>query len=374
MKYSGNFGLERETLRVDNNGALSKTPHPFGLDEQITRDFCENQVELITPVCKSINEALDALKQLDERAGTTLSGLGESLWLYSNPPHIESENDIPIAVFEGALSHKSDYRLALQMRYGKRLMLLSGVHFNFSFSDEFLDEASGGKTDRAFKDALYLRLYKQLMTHSFLLVLLTAQSAYYDKSFERDGGSGVILSRYSSVRNSERGYFNPFVPVLDHTDIAAFCESVEAYINKGMLFSASELYLPVRMKPRGENSLAALKDGGVDHIELRMFDLNPKAPLGIDGRDLSFAHLLMIYLVTLPDFEFTPELQKAAIADHKSSALRERDPALVTRAERILDEMTAYFSGRDDALETIQFERNKLKMSDGERFENYYRR
>ena len=49
--YAGKFGIERETLRVDSQGKLAQTPHPFGSDEHITRDFCENQIELITPVC-----------------------------------------------------------------------------------------------------------------------------------------------------------------------------------------------------------------------------------------------------------------------------------------------------------------------------------
>ena len=371
--YKGKFGLERETLRIDKNGALAGTPHPFAPDEHITRDFCENQVELITPVCSSIDEVLFELKKLDDRTAKTLSKQGEKLWLYSNPPHIENEDDIPIAVFKGAQSAKSDYRHALKLRYGKRLMLLSGIHFNFSFSSEFLDDLSGNKADRAFTDALYLRLYKQLMRHSFVLVLLTSQSAYYDRSFDKDGDKGVVLSKYSSVRNSERGYFNPFVPILDHTDIESFCGSIDEYIQKGMLFSASELYLPVRMKPKGENSLAALRNNGVDHIELRMFDLDPKAPLGIDDRNLKFAYLLMIYLLTLPDFEFTEELQKQAIADHQKAALLYPEAGIVKRAETILSKMSEHFSDSSDAKAVIDYESSKLYRNVEDRFENYYR-
>ena len=56
--YKGCFGIERETLRVDSNGRLAQTPHPFGDDESLTRDFCENQTEIVTPVCSSIDEAV----------------------------------------------------------------------------------------------------------------------------------------------------------------------------------------------------------------------------------------------------------------------------------------------------------------------------
>ena len=44
--FEGKFGIERETLRVNSFGRLAQTPHPFGNDPHITRDFCENQIEL----------------------------------------------------------------------------------------------------------------------------------------------------------------------------------------------------------------------------------------------------------------------------------------------------------------------------------------
>ena len=177
---------------------------------------------------------------------------------------------------------------------------------------------------------------------------------------------------YLPTAKGDASYFNPFVPILDHTDIGSFCESIDEYIQKGMLFSASELYLPVRMKPRGENSLSALKNNGVDHIELRMFDLNPKAPLGIDANDLKFAHLLMIYLLTLHDFDLTDELQKSAIADHQKAALIDTDEELVKRAENILEDMSEYYSDSKERLEIIGYESKKLHQSVEERYQNYY--
>ena len=38
----GNFGLEREALRVTKDGRMAQTPHPFPPDHpRIVRDFCE---------------------------------------------------------------------------------------------------------------------------------------------------------------------------------------------------------------------------------------------------------------------------------------------------------------------------------------------
>ena len=44
--YKGFYGLERETLRIDHHGRLALTPHPFSRNESITRDYCENQIEI----------------------------------------------------------------------------------------------------------------------------------------------------------------------------------------------------------------------------------------------------------------------------------------------------------------------------------------
>jgi len=359
--YSGKFGIERETLRVDGQGRLAQTPHPFGNDEHITRDFCENQVELVTPVCHSVDEAVEALAELDKRAREELTKNGESIWLYSNPPHFDSEDDIPIADFTGDHSSKRAYREVLEQKYGKKLMLFSGIHFNFSFAEEFLRELNTNNEDfHTFRDELYLRLYKQLMIHSWLLVLLTAASPYYDASLDKDGKSGIIMSEYSSLRNSKWGYWNKFLPILDHRSLKTFTGSIKKHIVTGSLYSASELYLPIRLKPKGVNSLENLAANGVDHIELRMFDLNPSAPLGIDSRDLEFAHLLILYLLSQPDFDFTPELQEKAVRDHKNAALLEPDTKLLERGLEVIEEMEKHFSDNEKALEVIAFEKNKI--------------
>ncbi|WP_051411468.1 glutathione synthase [Ruminococcus flavefaciens] len=359
--YSGKFGIERETLRVDSQGRLALTPHPFGNDAHITRDFCENQVELVTPVAGSIEETLGYLKVLDDITRKKLAENGESIWLYSNPPHFDSEDDIPIADFTGDHSSKRAYREVLKQKYGKKLMLFSGIHFNFSFAEEFINEMNTeGEDFRTFKDELYLRLYKQLMVHSYLLVLLTTASPYYDASLDKDGRCGIIMSEYSSLRNSKRGYWNKFLPILDHKSLKTFTGSIKKHIVTGSLYSASELYLPIRLKPKGVNSLENLAANGVDHIELRMFDLNPSAPLGIDGRDLEFAHLLILYLTSQPDFDFTPELQEKAVSDHKNAALLSPDAELLERGESVIKEMERYFSSNKKALEIIRFEENKI--------------
>ncbi len=378
LLYSGNFGLERETLRVDVRGRLAQTPHPFGDETNITRDFCENQVELITPVCNSIDEVLQSLQTLHDRTVEKLAQQEETLWIYSNPPHFDSEQEIPIARFGGEQSFKQSYREALEKRYGKRLMLFSGVHFNFSFSDALLHEwYDGTESFSSFRNALYLRLYRQLFRHSWLLVLLTAASPDYDASLNGDGLQGIIRSETASLRNSARGYWNQFVPVLNHTSLETFAADIQEYVNKGLLFSVSELYLPIRLKPCGENTLENLVKNGVDHIELRMFDLNPLCPLGVSRKDLLFAHLLILYLVNQEDTELTPEQQEQAVSRHQQAAAYYPEETIIKQALQILERMRQKFSSHPEALTVIEYQKQKLtekRLCEQVRGKNFYQR
>ena len=139
----GKFGLEKESLRVTPEGFLSHTLHPFPDNPNMERDFCENQTELITDVHDSVEAAWKQMKDLHEKAVRILlkqKAGPEYLWPFSNPPYVRGEDDIPIAVYQGKLKRKEEYRKYLAAKYGKKKMLFSGIHFNFSFSDEFLRE------------------------------------------------------------------------------------------------------------------------------------------------------------------------------------------------------------------------------------------
>ncbi|MDE5862830.1 MAG: hypothetical protein K2H34_00595, partial [Lachnospiraceae bacterium] len=139
----GEFGLEKESLRVDSDGFLSHTKHPFEEQDNITRDFCENQIELITDVFGDVHNVIRHLEQLQIRVLETLQKLEtgrEYLWPFSNPPYVKGDWDIPIAQFEGELKQKTWYRDYLAGKYGKRIMLFSGIHLNYSFAEEMLRE------------------------------------------------------------------------------------------------------------------------------------------------------------------------------------------------------------------------------------------
>ncbi|MGL4867694.1 MAG: hypothetical protein ACRC4S_03425 [Cetobacterium sp.] len=67
----GNFGIEKESLRVKENGELALTPHPEVFKDKlnhpfVTVDFSESQLEMITPPEKSVEEAYNFLKNIHE--------------------------------------------------------------------------------------------------------------------------------------------------------------------------------------------------------------------------------------------------------------------------------------------------------------------
>ena len=371
-RYSiwGGYGLERETLRVDQNGRLAQTPHPF-TDSHIQRDFCEYQIELITPVCQNMDSMMTKLERLDRRMRTVLEKQSQKVWLYSNPPSIENESEICVAQYHDKEESKYAYRKQLEERYGKQKMLYSGIHFNLSFSKSFLEaqaQLHQNQTDSIsdLQNQLYFRLFKQISRYSWLLVLLTSASPIYEKSLEQYGVHGTCFDGFASMRSGKKGYWNQFIPVLDYSDLSSYVESVQQYVQAGTLFSASELYLPVRLKPKGENSLSALMQNGIDHLELRMFDLNPLEPLGIAKEDLIFSCFLLEYLLTLEDFDFTPSMQVSAIRNHQAAAKYCLDTITIDGipaklgAEQILRKMNQYFAENPKAQKTIAYESEKL--------------
>lgn len=322
----GNFGLEKESLRVDGQGFLAHTPHPFPNDEHIVRDFCENQTEINTPVAHSAQEAVDALNESYHKIQRTLAALPqrEYLWPFSNPPYIKNEADIPVAHFEGGRASKTAYRDYLSDRYGRYKMTFSGIHVNFSFDEALLQAdfvLSGEKDFVSYKNRVYLTLAQRMVAYGWVLVTVTAASPLMDSSFVEKGRFDEDeFNGMASVRCSEMGYWNFFAPVLDYTSIEAYAESIRSYVTRGWIKAPTELYYPIRLKPRGLNNLDTLREKGVDHIELRMFDLNPLVPVGVDVRDVQFAQLMMVWLASTPDQPFSEKDQVQAVQNYKNAA------------------------------------------------------
>ena len=342
--FEGNFGLEREALRVTGEGRMALTPHPFPPDHpRIVRDFCENQTEINTRVWPTAEEAVAELKEINAAIHAAIAPQGETLWANSNPPPIADESEVVPARFEGALAGKSTYRDYLATKYGKRLMAYCGIHFNFSFGEKLV-AAAGGTRSRAsasvrdFRDELYLHVAAQCVKWGWAIVALTAASP---------------AGQYASVRCSERGYWNRFVPVLDFSSAGAYAKSIARYVQEGLLVAPSELYYPVRLKPHGPNNLLTLAERGVDHIEIRCVDLNPLTGGLVDLRDVAFIHLFMLWCAAQARETLSAEKQAESVAAFKAAARIDFDWTPVGELLERMDEFFAASAGWPASIRRI---------------------
>ena len=136
-------GFEKESLRIFED-SLSKRPHSKSLGSSlfnkfITTDFCEAQLELVTPPFEHEDETLMFLEDIHHFVSHNISD--ETLWPFSIPAFIEDDSEIIIANYGSSnkAKFKTLYRKGLAHRYGKIMQAISGVHFNYSLSNQIWD-------------------------------------------------------------------------------------------------------------------------------------------------------------------------------------------------------------------------------------------
>ncbi len=127
LLFSSAIGLEKENIRINEDGNIALTPHPFGDKARhpfIMTDFSESQVEIGTEVCSNPDQVYDQLENLHDIVTTTIAvenDKKEYLWPISNPPLIADEEQIPVAKYVGESHEKEIYREYLAGKYGKKL-------------------------------------------------------------------------------------------------------------------------------------------------------------------------------------------------------------------------------------------------------------
>jgi len=295
----GLFGLEKENIRVDRTGNLALTPHPevFGnklRHPYITTDFSESQVEMITPPLQDIKQAIGFLETIYDIVSLELKD--EYLWPQSIPPILPADQHIPIAQYDEDGKEARQYREFLAEKYGPKNQLFSGIHFNFSYSEQLL-QLLYQKSDQAisfdeFKDEIYLKTIRQMLRHRWLYVLLFGCSPVVDPTFElrcKQSPYPVETDVVAlSIRNSCFGYQNFDDLFPDYSSVLAYRKSIDQMIQEGKITASKELYSPVR--PKFLN--------GPDHIsylEFRFIDIDPLSKAGISAQALQFLHSLALH-------------------------------------------------------------------------------
>lgn len=306
-----NFGLEKENLRVNELGELALTRHPkeFGdkrLNPYITTDFAESQIEMVTPPCDTIDEVYNFMGAINDIVTTELKN--EYLWPQSNPPILPDESKIAVSNYNGGPEEK--YRELLAEKYGKKKQLISGVHFNFSFKDEFLKilykDYQDDMTFQEFKNNLYLNISRNFLRYRWLLVYLTAASpvfheTYMDKCLdnaEQLSKDSYYIHNTYSLRNSDCGYKNEKEFFVSYDSIDEYSHDIEMAIQNGYISSEKEYYSPIRLKSSsGNGSIKSLREKGIEYLEVRILDLDPLSEFGVAKDTLRLIHAFMIYMM-----------------------------------------------------------------------------
>ncbi|MCK5834731.1 MAG: bifunctional glutamate--cysteine ligase GshA/glutathione synthetase GshB [Lentisphaeria bacterium] len=307
-----NFGLEKENVRVDLEGHLSSKPHPASFGDKlnnpyITTDFSESQVEVITPSVDTLEEAHDFLKALHNIVALELED--EYLWPLSSPPSLPPEDEIKASSFGDSESGQkaNAYRDYLTEKYGKTRQLLSGIHYNFSFKETFLQELfkiSELDDYTLFKDSVYLKLSRNFFKHRWILIYLFGASPGVHESFtpccldELDEVADKSFSYCcgNSFRNGPCGYKNMDVFNVSYDTRADYVKGIRSLMADGTLINEKEYYSPIRLKAKDNvNLLDSIEKDGIEYVEIRLLDLNPLDETGLSLEQLQFVHLFVLY-------------------------------------------------------------------------------
>lgn len=364
-------GLEREGLRVLSNGQLSPHPHPMLAGSAlthpyITTDFSEAQVELVSPPCQSIPALSQTMANIHAFMAKQMGE--EWLWPYSMPMRITDDGDIPIAYFgtspQGQM--KALYRKGLARRYRKKMQIISGIHFNFSFTPGFWDywyqlhQTQENQTE--FTNVCYFNMMRNFLRYCWLLTYLFGVSPIVDQTFldkkppelEAWDHESMYGPYATSLRMSQVGYvsnrrckfgvsynqLSDYIRDIYHavttscSDFTALgVKNVDGYqqLNDHILQIENEHYSLIRAKQplkQDERPLTALYRRGVSYIEVRGVDLNPFEPTGVAETQLRFLHLFLLYMLMLPSPPMDAAEEKINRANQAEVALLGRKPEL----------------------------------------------
>jgi glutamate--cysteine ligase len=350
-------GIEKESLRVLADGALALTPHPAGLGSalthpHVTTDFSESQLELITGVHAQPEACFEELTQLHQVVYRNIDD--EVLWCASMPCGLSADEAIPIAQYGSSnlARAKTVYRIGLSHRYGRRMQAISGIHYNFSMP---------GLSNDA-----YFALIRNFRRHSWLLLYLYGASPSVCESFVRGREhqlqeltpGTLYMPHATSLRMGRLGYQSEA-----QAQLAVSYNSLESYgatlqqaltrpyppyeaiglrdgegegagyrqLATSLLQIEAEFYgtiRPKRVLRAGERALHALRQRGVEYLEVRLMDLNPFCAVGIAVDTLRFLDVFLLHCHLCDSPADTPEELQAMAQNILRAAVRGREPGL----------------------------------------------
>ncbi len=286
------IGIEREGLRCDENGNLSQKPHPQAFYDRkknnfITTDWGEAQMELRTPVCKDTNECYEKLNEITNVALCELNNQQEVMWPYSMQCILPKEEDFPWGNY-GTYMYEYEYEMYLYKKYGYKMHCMSGIHVNCSFSNVLFEKIKATyKSIPQNLDDAYCKIMRVFMKRAWILMYFFGATP-----LQLDGEEKSKIS----IRNSEKtGFTNTKKIEIDLTSKEKYINSIRKLINEGTIKAATEVYLPIRVKSIDKNDvLKELEEQPINHIEVRLCDINPFDKCGINKEQMDIVVLFLI--------------------------------------------------------------------------------
>jgi len=354
-------GIEKESLRAQPDGKLALTPHPAALGSalthpHITTDFSESQLELITGAHAQVDAALDELVRVHQFTYRVLDEAGdERLWVSSMPCGLPTDETIPIGRYGSSNvgRAKSVYRMGLSHRYGRRMQTISGIHYNWSLPDVSSEQ--------------YFALIRNFRRHAFLLLYLFGASPALCSSFvdgrphelQPLGEGSMHMPHGTSLRMGRLGYQSDAQASLavSYNSLDGYGASLQDALTRpwpayeaigirnlggdynqlatSLLQIENEFYGTIRPKRvifPGERPLHALRERGVEYVEVRCMDLDPFEPVGINAQTMRFLDLFLLHCLLADSPPDTLDEIGALARNQQRVAARGREPGL--RLER----------------------------------------
>ncbi len=347
-------GVEKESLRVTQAGVLARTSHPRALGSalthpNITTDFSESQLELITGVNASAEACETELTQVHQAVYRALGD--EMMWVSSMPCTLPPDDEIPLGQYgtSNVGQAKTVYRMGLGHRYGRRMQTISGIHYNWSLPDVTTAE--------------YFGLIRNFRRHSFLLLYLFGASPAVPASFlaggphrlQSLGDDTAYMPHATSLRMGRLGYQSDA-----QTSLSVSYNSLDSYgasladalvrpypayekigvrgpdgayrqLSDSLLQIENEFYGTIRPKRvtfPGERPLHALRERGVEYIEVRCMDLDPFVPAGIAPATMRMIDIFLLHCL-LDDSPMDSPYEIAELARNQQRvAAQGREPGL----------------------------------------------
>ncbi|MEG2047803.1 MAG: glutamate--cysteine ligase, partial [Comamonas sp.] len=246
---------------------------------------------------------------------------------------------------------KSVYRMGLGHRYGRRMQTISGIHYNWSLPGVTSDQ--------------YFALIRNFRRNAFVLLYLYGASPALCPSFVEgrehrlqplgDGKDALYLPYATSLRMGRLGYQSDAQSTIcvSYNGLDGYADSLHEALTRpyaayeqlgvrnpggdynqlgtGLLQIENEFYGTIRPKrtvKSGERPLHALRERGVEYVEVRLMDIDPYETVGIAPATMRMIDVFLLHCLHTDSPQDTPQEIDALKHNQHLAAEQGREPGL----------------------------------------------